>query len=70
MSQIIYALSESSAQVNMAIRMFEVSTAATRFVHESYNRNNPAIFRWAWFAWPNLVRRTYWHNSAIVALLE
>ena len=54
MSQIIYALtSNSSAEIRGAIRMLKGSAAATGFIHESYNRNNPARYTRAWFAWAN-----------------
>ncbi len=54
MSQIIYALTSNSiAEISNAIRMLKVSAAATGFMHESYNRNNPAVFTRAWFAWAN-----------------
>ncbi|HMH13665.1 MAG TPA: glycoside hydrolase family 125 protein [Edaphobacter sp.] len=54
MSQIIYALtSTSSTQVNSAIQTLKLSAAATGFMHESYNRNDSALFTRAWFAWAN-----------------
>ncbi len=54
MSQIVYALtSNSTAEVGAAIQMLKSSAAATGFMHESYNRNNSAIFTRAWFAWAN-----------------
>jgi meiotically up-regulated gene 157 (Mug157) protein len=52
MSQIIYALtSASSTEIKRAIQMLKGSAAATGFMHESYNRNNSAMFTRAWFAW-------------------
>jgi meiotically up-regulated gene 157 (Mug157) protein len=54
MSQIIYALtSNSSTQITRSIQMLKASAATTGFMHESYNRNNPALFTRAWFAWAN-----------------
>jgi uncharacterized protein len=54
MSQIIYALtSNSSTEVTKAIQMLKACAAATGFMHESYNRNNSALFTRAWFAWAN-----------------
>ena len=54
MSQIIYALtSSSSAEIGAAIQMLKLSASATGFMHESYNRNNSAIFTRSWFAWAN-----------------
>jgi meiotically up-regulated gene 157 (Mug157) protein len=52
MSQIIYALtSTSSTEIKRAIQMLKGSAAATGFIHESYNRNDSALFTRAWFAW-------------------
>jgi meiotically up-regulated gene 157 (Mug157) protein len=54
MSQIIYALtSNSGSEIRKAIQMLKVSAAATGFIHESYNRNDPSVFTRAWFAWAN-----------------
>lgn len=54
MSQIIYALtSNSSSEIKRSIQMLKASAATTGFMHESYNRNNPALFTRAWFAWAN-----------------
>lgn len=54
MSQIIHALtSDSSAQVKRSIQMLKASAATTGFMHESYNRDNSALFTRAWFAWAN-----------------
>jgi meiotically up-regulated gene 157 (Mug157) protein len=54
MSQIIYALtSNSNAEIRGAIQMLKGSAAATGFMHESYNRNNPGLYTRAWFAWAN-----------------
>lgn len=54
MSQIIYALTcDSSAQIERSIQTLKASAADTGFMHESYNRNNPAIFTKAWFACAN-----------------
>ena len=54
MSQIIYALtSNSGGEIRKAIQMLKESAAATGFIHESYNRNDPSVFTRAWFAWAN-----------------
>lgn len=54
MSQIIYALtSNSNAEIRGAVQMLKGSATATGFMHESYNRNNPALYTRAWFAWAN-----------------
>jgi uncharacterized protein len=73
MSQIVYALtSNSSAEVKRAIEMLKVSAAATGFIHESYNRNDSALFTRAWFAWANtlfgeLIAKTAKHDPAILS---
>jgi uncharacterized protein len=54
MSQIIYALTSNSGnEIRKAIQMLKGSAAATGFIHESYNRNDPSVFTRAWFAWAN-----------------
>jgi meiotically up-regulated gene 157 (Mug157) protein len=54
MSQIMYALtSDSDTQIKTMIQMLKSCAAATGFMHESYNRNNSALFTRAWFAWAN-----------------
>jgi uncharacterized protein len=54
MSQIIYALtSDSKSEIRKALGMLKVAAVATGFMHESYNRNDAAVFTRAWFAWAN-----------------
>ena len=54
MSQTIYALtSNSDAEIAHAIQMLKASSAGTGFIHESYNKDDPAKFTRAWFAWAN-----------------
>jgi meiotically up-regulated gene 157 (Mug157) protein len=54
MSQIVYALTSSSdAEIRHALSMLKVSSNGTGFMHESYNRNDPANFTRSWFAWAN-----------------
>jgi meiotically up-regulated gene 157 (Mug157) protein len=54
MSQIMFALtSASSDEIREAIQMLKTSAAATGFMHESYDRNDPSLFTRAWFAWAN-----------------
>jgi hypothetical protein len=54
MSEIAYALtSDSSSEIRKSILTLKASASATGFMHESYNRNNSAIFTRAWFAWAN-----------------
>ncbi len=72
MSQIIYALtSNSSAEIRHAIQMLKASAAATGFMHESYNKNDSAVFTRAWFAWANtlfgeLIGRTAQRDPALL----
>ena len=54
MSQILYALtSDSPSEISHTIQMLKASAEATGFIHESYNRNDSALFTRAWFAWAN-----------------
>ncbi|WP_114211424.1 glycoside hydrolase family 125 protein [Acidisarcina polymorpha] len=54
MSQIIYALTSiSPREIGRSIQMLKAAAAATGFIHESYNRDNSAIFTRSWFAWAN-----------------
>jgi meiotically up-regulated gene 157 (Mug157) protein len=59
MSQIIYALTapssggDANAEIRHALTMLKNSAAGTGFMHESYNRNDAAIFTRSWFAWAN-----------------
>ena len=54
MSQIVYALtSTSDPEIAHAVQMLKRSSAGTGFMHESYNKNDPAKFTRAWFAWAN-----------------
>lgn len=72
MSQIMYALtSDSETEIKNMIRMLKSCAEATGFVHESYNRNNSAIFTRAWFAWANtlfgeLIAKTVKHRPALL----
>lgn len=54
MSQIMYALTSSSSdEIGRSIQMLKASAASTGFIHESYNRNDTAVFTRSWFAWAN-----------------
>ena len=54
MSQIVYALTSSSdAEIGSALAMLKAASAGSGFMHESYNRNDPATFTRSWFAWAN-----------------
>ena len=54
MSQIVYALtSNSEIEIKRMIAMLKSSATATGFMHESYNKDDSAIFTRAWFAWAN-----------------
>ncbi len=72
MSQILYALtSDSATEIKTMIQMVKRSAAATGFMHESYNRNDSALFTRAWFAWANtlfgeLVAKTARHDPALL----
>jgi meiotically up-regulated gene 157 (Mug157) protein len=54
MSQIIYALtSTSDDEIRRCLAMLKVSSAGTGFMHESFNKDDPAKFTRSWFAWVN-----------------
>jgi len=54
MSIIIRALtSNSRAEVARCLHWLKTTHAGTGFMHESFNKNNPADFTRKWFAWAN-----------------
>jgi uncharacterized protein len=54
MSQIIYALTSSSAaEIRAALRMLKIGSAGSGFMHESYWKDDPKRFTRSWFAWAN-----------------
>ncbi len=54
MSQTMYALtSDSAAEIRAALRMIQLSSAGTGFIHESYFKDDPKNFTRPWFAWAN-----------------
>ncbi len=72
MSQIVYALtSDSVNEVRTSIQTLKACALATGFIHESYNRNDSAMFTRAWFAWANtlfgeLIARTAMENASLL----
>jgi uncharacterized protein len=54
MSQIVFALtSTSDVEISHALSMLKTSAAASGFIHESYDKDDPARFTRSWFAWAN-----------------
>ena len=54
MSIIYRALtSTSDAEILQCLRWLRDTTAGTGFMHESFNKDNPAKFTRPWFAWAN-----------------
>jgi len=54
MSQTIYALTSNSvAEIRHSLEMLKIGSAASGFIHESYDRNDPKNFTRVWFAWAN-----------------
>ncbi|EHQ24938.1 glycoside hydrolase family 125 protein [Mucilaginibacter paludis] len=43
------------SEIKLCIRMLKGSHAGTGFMHESFNKNNPADFTRKWFAWANTI---------------
>ena len=54
MSLTMYALtSRDDAEIAMALRTLKTTTAGTGFMHEAFNKDDPAKFTRPWFAWAN-----------------
>ena len=72
MSQILYALtSHSDVEIRTMIQMLKGCAASTGFIHESYSRDDFAIFTRAWFAWANtlfgeLISKTARHDAGLL----
>jgi meiotically up-regulated gene 157 (Mug157) protein len=45
--------STDDAEILHCLRMLRTTHAGTRFMHESFHKDNPAEFTRAWFAWAN-----------------
>ena len=45
--------STSDAEIRQCLRWLRDTTAGTGFMHESFNKDNPAKFTRSWFAWAN-----------------
>jgi len=45
--------STSDAEIRQCLRWLRDTTAGTGFMHESFNKDDPAKFTRAWFAWAN-----------------
>ena len=45
--------STSGAEIRQCLRWLRDTTAGTGFMHESFNKDNPAEFTRSWFAWAN-----------------
>jgi uncharacterized protein len=45
--------STSDAEIRQCLRWLRDTTAGTGFMHESFNKDNPAEFTRPWFAWAN-----------------
>jgi meiotically up-regulated gene 157 (Mug157) protein len=54
MALIVQALtSESAAEIRQCLQWLKSTHAGTGFMHESFDKDNPAKFTRAWFAWAN-----------------
>lgn len=54
LSVIVRALtSASDAEIRLCLRMLKATHAGTGFMHESFQRDDPATFTRPWFAWAN-----------------
>jgi meiotically up-regulated gene 157 (Mug157) protein len=45
--------SQNDDEIKTCIKMLMTTDAGTGFIHESFNKDNPANFTRAWFAWQN-----------------
>ena len=45
--------STDDAEIRMCLRWLRDSTAATGFMHESFDKDNASSFTRSWFAWAN-----------------
>jgi meiotically up-regulated gene 157 (Mug157) protein len=45
--------STSDTEIRQCLRWLRDTTAGTGFMHETFNKNNPAKFTRPWFAWAN-----------------
>jgi meiotically up-regulated gene 157 (Mug157) protein len=45
--------SRDDKEIQACIKMLLETDADTGFIHESFNKNNPARFTREWFAWQN-----------------
>jgi meiotically up-regulated gene 157 (Mug157) protein len=45
--------SNDPEEIESCIAMLKSTHAGTGFIHESFNKNNPAQFTRSWFAWAN-----------------
>lgn len=54
MSIIMRGLTSSDpAEIDECLRMLKATTGGTGFIHESFDKDNPATFTRAWFSWAN-----------------
>jgi meiotically up-regulated gene 157 (Mug157) protein len=54
MSLTMYALtSRDDGEIAMALRLLKTTTAGTGFMHEAFDKDDPAKFTRPWFAWAN-----------------
>jgi hypothetical protein len=72
MSIIIRALtSVNENEITMCLKWLKSTHAGTGFMHESFNKDNPADFTRKWFAWANtlfgeLVIKTHQNHPQIL----
>ena len=45
--------SRDVSEIRQCLRWLRDTTAGTGFMHESFNKDNPADFTRSWFAWAN-----------------
>jgi len=63
--------SNSKEEITECLRLLKTTHAGTGFMHESFNKDNPADFTRKWFAWANtlfgeLIIKTHQHYPDIL----
>ncbi|MCJ8209824.1 glycoside hydrolase family 125 protein [Mucilaginibacter sp. RS28] len=59
-------------EIKHCIQMLQATHAGTGFIHESFNKDNPADFTRSWFAWANTIFgeflwKTFQHNPQLLS---
>lgn len=63
--------STDDQEIKHCVQMLQATHGGKGFIHESFNKDNPADFTRSWFAWANTIFgeflwRTFQHNPALL----